>query len=88
MIQVRIDTTVCEFLLGIPSNDPMIKIFNFVILNTKVYINNKKSNEEPLNLYEFKNKLKDKLETYEAISKYDNSEEEFRMTYGQLLQQM
>ena len=58
MIQVKIDTTVCEFLLGIPSNGPMIKILNFVILNTKVYINNKKSNEEPLNWYEFKNELK------------------------------
>ena len=41
----------------------MNSYLNFVILNTKVYINNKKTNEEPLNLYEFKNKLKEQIIT-------------------------
>ena len=55
----------------------MIKILNFVILNTKVYINNKKGMKNHLNLYEFKNKLRQ-----------TGNIEEFRMTNGQLLQQM
>ena len=63
-----------------------MKIINFIILNGKYYINNKRSNEQSLFLFEFIQLLREKLRIYELINNLNDESLEFERTYGLLLQ--
>ena len=56
------ELTVCEINFGIPNtNNPDIKLLNFVILLGKWYLNKCKSTEKQIYFFEFLNILKNKV---------------------------
>ena len=61
---IKITFTICEVLFGMPANnDVYIKLFNFIILIVKWFINKKKEQNKPLYVLEALILLKNKIES-------------------------
>ena len=57
------ELTVCEVIFGIPdTNNPDLRLLNFLILMEKWYINKCKSNETQIYFFEFLRILKNKVD--------------------------
>ena len=61
---IKISFTICEVIFGMPANDDVfIRIFNFIILIVKWFINKKKEQNKPLYVLEVLILLKNKIES-------------------------
>ena len=67
------ELTVCEIVFGIPNtNNPDIRLLNFLILFRKLYINKCKSTKKQKKLFEFLNILKNKVNIMTYIPMKDD----------------
>ena len=74
-LECNFPLTVCEVLFGInPSNDPNLKIINYLILMGKWYINNTKQDENVLYFFDFLRILQGKIGTFIRANSINNKE--------------
>ena len=63
-----IKLTVCEVLFGLPTNNnPDLKLIHFLILIGKWYLNNSKTQNKPIYLFDFISLIKEKTEILRSV---------------------
>ena len=86
-IELYIDFTICEILLGIPlsDNNPELLMLNFLLLFGKWYVNKKKSTGQSLIFSDFLSKLKSKLVIFQDLYRLKEQSVRFNETFGKIL---
>ena len=86
-IEVIINFTTCEILLGIPfsGNNPELLMLNFLLLFGKWYINKRKSSDQIIIFSDFLTRLKSKLEIFRDLYRLKGQSVKFNEAFGKIL---